>query len=181
MISQYDKIAAWFDAHRSRKFFEKKYLEQISSSLDPHAKILDLGCGMGEPIFKFLVEKRFDVTGLDGSAKLLELARERFPAHRFIHQDIRNLKLSEKYDAIIAWHVLFHLKPNEQRDVFQLIKQHLASNGVFLFTTGFEAGELWSENEGENLYHASLSIDQYKLAHKIEDKVKDFIRVTSFF
>ena len=58
--------------------------------------------------------------------------------------------------------------------------QHLNDGGILMFTTGSEAGEIWSDNGGENLYHASLSPDEYKqllkehvfelIDYKINDK-----------
>ena len=47
VYKSYEKIVNWFDEHRSRKLFEKPYLDMIISYLKPGSKILDLGCGMG--------------------------------------------------------------------------------------------------------------------------------------
>ena len=46
--------------------------------------------------------------------------------------------------------------------MFNTFVQHLNDGGILMFTTGSEAGEIWSDNGGENLYHASLSSDEYK-------------------
>lgn len=64
--------------------------------------------------------------------------------------------------------------------MFAIFTEHLQPQGILLFTTGHEAGEVWSDNGGENLYHASLSSDEYKallkqhgfelLLHTVEDK-----------
>ena len=35
-------------------------------------------------------------------------------------------------------------------------------SGLLLFTSDANEGEIWTNNGGENLYHASLSIDEYK-------------------
>ncbi len=31
-----------------------------------------------------------------------------------------------------------------------------------MFTSGPQSGEVWSDNGGKNLYHSSLSTDEYK-------------------
>ena len=46
--------------------------------------------------------------------------------------------------------------------MFKTFKSHLGKGGVLMFTSGQELGEVWSNNGGEDLYHASLSPDEYK-------------------
>ena len=55
--------------------------------------------------------------------------------------------------------------------MFGIFESHLKSNGVLLFTAGPQAGEIWSDNGGELLYHASLSEEGYRellKQHKFE-------------
>jgi len=158
----YDTIARWFDEHRSRDLFEKPYLDEIISHLKPGAKILDLGCGMGEPIAQYFIERSFDLTGIDGSKKLIDLAKKRFPNNRFIIGDMRKIDLNEKFDCLIAWNSMFHLSQEDQREMFDLFSSHLKPGAMLAFTTGSKHGEEWSDNGGENLYHASLSLNEYK-------------------
>ena len=75
VYKDYEKIADWFDKHRSRELFEKKYLDQVVSYLKPNPKILDLGSGMGEPIAQYFIEQGFKVVGVDGSLQLITLAQ----------------------------------------------------------------------------------------------------------
>lgn len=159
----YDKIAKWFDAHRSRELFEKAWLDQAIALLPKHPSVLDLGCGMGEPIIPYLLKNGFKVTGVDGSAELLSLAKGRYPEVEFILSDMRGLSLMKQYDMVIAWHSFFHLTQDDQRLMFTLFASHLKPGGVLLFTSGEEAGEIWGENGGEPLYHASLSQEDYKM------------------
>jgi 2-polyprenyl-3-methyl-5-hydroxy-6-metoxy-1,4-benzoquinol methylase len=162
VYKNYEKIADWFDKHRSRKFFEKSYLDKVISYLQPGATILDLGCGMGEPIAQYFIEQGFDLTGIDGSSKLIGFAQQRFPSTTWMIEDMRHIKLLQKFDCLIVWHSLFHLPADDQRKMFAIFADHLMQNGMLLFTSGHEAGEVWSDNGGENLYHASLSADEYE-------------------
>ena len=50
VYKSYDKMFNQFDEQRSQDLFEKPYLELAISYLKHDAKILDLGCGMGQPI-----------------------------------------------------------------------------------------------------------------------------------
>lgn len=159
-------------------------LGSISSYLTYHLKpmsnILDIGCGMGEAIDKYFLDQNFNVTGIDGCSKFIEMASRRVPQGKFMLSDMRELELNQKFDAIIAWNSIFHLSEDNQRQMFNVFTSHLNDGGILMFTTGSEAGEIWSDNGGENLYHASLSPDEYKqllkkygfesIDYKINDK-----------
>lgn len=162
----YEKIAHWFSENRSKTLFEKPWLDKVINRLKPQAKILDLGCGTGVPIGKYFKENNFHVTGVDSSSEMLKLARKHDSNGVFIQGDMRELSLNEKFDAIIAWHSFFHLNQEEQRKMFIIFAHHLNDNGILIFTSGEEEGEVWGENGGQMLYHSSLSQDEYKFLLK---------------
>ncbi len=158
----YDKIASWFDENRSRALIEKHYLDFFTSFLKPNAAILDLGCGTGEPIFHFLIEKGYKVIGVDASRAMVAIAQKRFPESCFYICDMRDLTLNETFDAIIAWHSFFHLPPDDQRLMFKKFAQHMKPDGILMYTSGPKYTEVWSDNAGEQLYHASLDAEEYR-------------------
>lgn len=162
VAAAYDRIAGWFDRTRTRALIEQPYLDYLTRELKEGACILDLGCGTGEPLLRYLVERQFDVLGVDASAAMIAIARTRFPATRFEVGDMRELNLSGKFDAVVAWHSLFHLAPGDQRAMFETLARILAPGGLLMFTSGSEEGEVWSENGGEALYHASLDTAEYR-------------------
>lgn len=176
----YEHIVDWFDEHRSKTLFEKPYLDLAISYLKSGAKILDLGCGMGDPIAKYFVDRGYQLTGIDGSAKMIALAKKRVPQASFLVGDMRKCDLKEKFDCIIAWHSFFHLPPDDQRAMFTIFQKHINPGGILMFTSGPDAGEVWGDNGGQNLYHASLSTAEYReilakhqfevIKHVIEDK-----------
>jgi len=162
VTAAYDRIAHWFDRNRTRALIERPYLDALTRALRPQATILDLGCGSGEPILRFLVERAFEVTGVDASGAMLEIARSRFPASAFVLGDMRDVAFDERFDAVVAWHSLFHLPPADQRAMFRRFAALLRPGGLLMFTSGTAHGESWSENGGEALYHASLDLDEYR-------------------
>lgn len=176
----YDKVATWFDDNRSRAFYEKKYLDNVIELLPRRATILDLGCGMGEPIAQYFIQEGYQLTGVDGSQNLIDLAKQRLPEGQFLVGDMRTISLYQKFDCVVAWHSFFHLPPDDQRKMFETFKQCLKFDGVLLLTTGPSKSEVWSNNGGIDMYHASLSSQEYKrllqqhgfelILHVVKDK-----------
>jgi 2-polyprenyl-3-methyl-5-hydroxy-6-metoxy-1,4-benzoquinol methylase len=158
----YDRIAEWFDSTRTRALIEQPYLDALVQVLQPGASILDLGCGSGEPILRFLVEQGFAVTGVDASEAMIALATPRFPDARLLVDDMRTVEFDRRFDAVIAWHSLFHLSHADQRRMFAGFAQLLNPHGILMFTSGSAHGETWSDNGGEMLYHASLDAAEYR-------------------
>ena len=47
----------------------------FSDKIIPEGDILDIGCGTGYPLTHYLIEKKFKVTGIDASEKMIEIAQ----------------------------------------------------------------------------------------------------------
>ena len=161
-IAIYEKHAEAWDQHRPRSLLEKSWLNKFIQPLTPGASVLDVGCGAGEPISRYLVEQGFSVTGVDASQAMIEICKSRFSNEAWMVMDMRELALEKQFDGIIAWDSFFHLKPDEQRRTLRLFLQHLRPGGTLLLTVGHEAGEVLGKVEGEEVYHASLSPEEYK-------------------
>lgn len=123
--------------------------------------MLDLGCGSGQPVARYLIEAGLAVTGVDASAQMLALCRSRFPEQTWIHADMRTLRLDRQYAGILAWNSYFHLKPDDQRRMFPVFQRHAAPGALLMFTSGTSLGEALGEFQGETLYHASLDPKEY--------------------
>ena len=163
VYESYNKIGEWFDSQRSQDLrMEEKYLKKLMDKIPAKGRILDLGCGSGRPIAEFLLKKGFSVKGIDGSQQMVELAKKYVPAIEPEVQDMRALKLNDLFDGIIMWHSSFHLPAADQRLLIPQLVNFLNAKGCLLFTSGPDAGEAWGENNGENLYHASLSQAEYR-------------------
>lgn len=161
-IDIYRRHAAAFDRQRLRALHERGWLDRFLALMPDGASVLDLGCGMGEPIARYLIERGCRVTGVDTSAPLLELCRARFPGHGWIEADMRGLALGERFDGILAWDSFFFLPPDQQRAMFPVFAAHARPGAALLFTSGPAAGEAYGLFEGETLYHASLDPGEYR-------------------
>jgi cyclopropane fatty-acyl-phospholipid synthase-like methyltransferase len=129
IIGLYQRHAADWDRQRGRDLFEKPWLDRFLALLPPGASILDIGCGSGEPITRYFVEKGYDVTGADSSAALIAICKSRFPEQNWLVADMRKLSLERHFDGILAWDSFFHLCPEDQGIMFPIFRRHAAPGG----------------------------------------------------
>lgn len=162
VVGTYRRHFRAFDRTRSRNLFEKIWLDRFLETMSSHPSVLDIGCGMGEPIARYLIEQGCLVTGIDSSPGMLSLCRERFANHEWIEADMRQLDLGRRFEGVIAFDSFFFLTQAQQRAMFSVFAAHAAPDAVLLFTSGPEAGERYGEFEGEPLHHASLSPAEYR-------------------
>lgn len=157
----YQQNAAAYDAERSRALFEARWLARFTACLPAAGRVLDLGCGTGEPIARWFIAEGFRVTGVDFADAMLDIARTRWPDGDWRQGDMREFDLGETFDGIIAWNSFFHLTVEEQRQVIQRMARHLTVGGSLLFTVGPDQGERSGRVAGKAVYHASLSPAEY--------------------
>ncbi|HEX4735951.1 MAG TPA: class I SAM-dependent methyltransferase [Allosphingosinicella sp.] len=167
IIGLYEENAAAWDRQRGnrggdREPFEKPWLDRFLGLLPETPEVLDIGCGMAEPIAAYLIGRGARITGIDSSPSLIALCRERFPEHRWIVEDMRALDLGRAFDGLLAWHSFFHLHPDHQRPMFARFAAHSRPGAALMFTSGPEEGESLGSWQGEPLYHGSLSPEEYR-------------------
>ncbi|WP_340151540.1 class I SAM-dependent methyltransferase [uncultured Sneathiella sp.] len=158
----YERNAARFDAERAKILFEKKWIDCFLGFVPEAGHVLDLGCGSGEPIAGYIIGKGYKLTGVDASAAMLRLAREKFPNGDWRKMDMRALDLPELFHGILGWNSFFHLTRDEQRAVLPKLMAHLAPSAVLMLTVGPEEGEVTGQVGDDTVYHASLSREEYR-------------------
>jgi cyclopropane fatty-acyl-phospholipid synthase-like methyltransferase len=145
----YDRIAeAWQRSRSGDAFAERTLVDRLVAPLPPGARILDLGCGGGEPIGRYLGTWGFDLTGVDLSPRLLALARRVVPTGTFLQGDMRTISLDGDFDAVVAWDSVFHLPRGDHGPLFRRMHRWLRPKGRLLLSIGGsdEAGftsEMW--------------------------------------
>ncbi len=179
IIDLYERHAQSWDEDRGRSLFERPWLDRFRAFVQQGGSLLDVGCGSGEPIAHYFVERGHPVTGVDASPSLIALCRTRFPHQTWTVCDMRAMDLGAEFDGIVAWDSFFHLDPAAQRSMFARFRQHAKPGAPLLFTSGPDSGEAIGSFNGEALYHASLSAAEYEallaangfevLAHVVED------------
>ena len=158
----YNNNAQAFDQQRSKSLFEKKWLDRLIAKVPLGSTILDVGCGSGDPIASYLMDRGMLLTGIDFAPNMLALARQRFPDAEWIEQDLLSLSLECRFDALVVWNSFFHLRPEVQEEGFRALDKHLQHQGWLLMTVGDRHGEVCGWVNGQEVYHASLSPQAYR-------------------
>ena len=180
IIDLYDRHARDYVADRQREVGnERAWLDQFTALLRQGSSILDIGCGSGEPVARYLIDQGFVVEGVDSSPTLIGFCRERFPQQSWHVADMRTLALKRTYNGLLAWDSFFHLSHDAQSRMFPVFKRHASPNAALMFTSGTSHGEAIGSYRGEPLYHASLAAEEYRallnangfrvVAHVVED------------
>lgn len=110
-------------------------LEDLASLVPQGAAVLDLGCGAGVPVTRWLADRGFAVTGVDVSARQLDLARSNVPTATFIKSDMTDLAFAPyTFDAVVAFHSIIHVPRAEHPALLASIHRWLKPEGIFLAT-----------------------------------------------
>lgn len=116
----YDKIAEdWHKDHSDDDWWIDG-TDTFAKMLQKDAEVLDVGCGGGTKS-KYLTGKGFNVTGIDFSKSMVEIAKREVPQGEFHVLDMRNvLDLGKEFDGVFAQASLLHIPKS---DVLSVIKK----------------------------------------------------------
>lgn len=160
--SVYQNRARQFDQERSRSLMEKTWLDRFLNGLPAGGSVLDLGCGCGEPIGAYLIDRGFNLVGVDYAPAMIDLARQRFPDQKWLVHDMRQPVDAPPFDGVLSWNGFFHLSPDEQIQTLPLVAASVKTGGNFMLTVGHNHGEVTGTVAGETVYHASLDPAHYR-------------------
>jgi 2-polyprenyl-3-methyl-5-hydroxy-6-metoxy-1,4-benzoquinol methylase len=120
------RVAQRYDEERFRSLsgrafdaLEKSFVRRAFRDVPRHAQVLDLPCGTGR-LAECLLEEGFEVTGIDISPAMLEVARRKLERYgtRFHARvgDVRTLAGQDerRYDVALCARVLMHFPLEEQ-------------------------------------------------------------------
>jgi len=142
MQKPYDLIAdQWHTHKRAPGYIEHvlRYVDRVLEGLPAGAKVLDLGCGTGEPVAKHIVERGFSVTGVDESSEMLKFARQTVPEAELIHADIVTVELTDTFDAAVAWDSMFHVAREHHAAIYRKLANALREGAGVLLSVGGSA------------------------------------------
>ena len=142
------KISRWegegMDEDTRRQFCDFANMA-VTLALPTGSCILDVGCGSGW-LSEYFARLGYQVTGIDISPKLIEMARERLQnvpygvdqetplRHRFLVHDIERGPLDETFDAIICYDALHHFE--DELSVLRNLAAMLEDGGTLFVLEG---------------------------------------------
>lgn len=139
MENSYDRIAEqWHANFRGQPYIDKVlgYADRILDGLPPRARVLDLGCGTGNPIAKHIIERGFSVVAIDQSKEMLKIAKTVIPEAELIYGDMIETQLPGKLSAVVAWDSIFHVGRKYHSGIYRKISDALEIGGKLLLSTG---------------------------------------------
>jgi SAM-dependent methyltransferase len=135
IIDHYERHARDWDADRNRyadPWNDKPWHDRFVAALPRgEVTVLDLGCGSGSPVAKYMAEDRGRLV-----PNAYFVCRERVPDHEWLVGDIRLLQLPRRFDGILAWDSFFHLTPDDQLRMFDVFARHAAPSAALMFNSG---------------------------------------------
>ena len=142
MHKSYDLIAEQWQAGRQVSWYIEHvspYVDRILEGLPDSARVLDLGCGTGQPIAKYIVERGFRVTGVDESEQMLKFARKTVPEAELIQADMVTVELNDTFDAAVAWDSMFHVERKYHAAIYRKLANALRAGARLLLSVGGSA------------------------------------------
>ena len=163
----YDAFAKTYEENRGQ-FDMSDILDGFYSTLKPeNGKLLDLGCGAGEPVARYFTDHNWSVVGVDFSEQMIQLASKYVPEMQLMHADISEVDFeSTQFDAIIASYSLFHISVDKHKDILKKFDKWLCPNGKALFTyaaeeyTGSTTFDGYKNFMGQALYYSHKNPDE---------------------
>jgi SAM-dependent methyltransferase len=139
-MTSYEVLAPFYDATQGDRAEHAAYLRSLIEKHHPRAEtVLELACGTGS-ILKQL-QPHYEVTGLDRSERMLEVAGEKVPGVRLVHGDMTQTRLDEQFDVVLCvYDSINHLLHfAEWEALFDRAREHLHDRGVFIFDINTES------------------------------------------
>ena len=165
----YEAVASLFIAGRGRNNsgVGASVVADWSQTLECGATILDLGCGTGVPISQVLIERGFNVDGVDASPTIVAAFRARFPAVPVECAAVEDSNLfGRTFDGVVAWGLFFLLDVEVQRRLIAKIAGVLRNEGRLLFTAPSQSCSWRDAMTGRT--SISLGQEAYRKALKAE-------------
>jgi len=134
----YDRIAQLYHRRRIDRFWTvAPDIEALSARIVPGSTILDVGCGTGY-IASMLEDKGFKVTGIDISAKMLELATASAPHSTFLKMDMKRLDFPrESFDCVLCLYSIIHVPRRYHLEILKGFHRVLKAKGLLAIHMGW--------------------------------------------
>ncbi|CAN5774185.1 hypothetical protein BH18ACT13_BH18ACT13_19640 [soil metagenome] len=133
-MTTYEVFAPFYDRVMGDRGREGTYLRELIQKHCPEAAtVLELACGTGAILEQ--LHSRYEVSGLDASQQMLDIAAQKVPQARLFREDMTRFALDEAFDVVLCvFDSINHLVEfAEWKAVFERAHEHLTDRGIFVF------------------------------------------------
>jgi SAM-dependent methyltransferase len=123
-----DRLRDWFD--ETAGDVRRAFIAEIFARVPQGSDVLELGCGAGVDATELARGRCY--TGVDLSATMISLARERAPSGTFVQGDLAEVAFPPRsFDAVVSLYVFGHVPVAEHVPAFRHVFDWLRPGGVF--------------------------------------------------
>lgn len=163
VASSYDQIAREYHGSRLAKTDASiAFLDGLAQHWPTEGTVLDLGCGGGCPVAKYFYDRGLDVTGVDVSVAMLELARNAMPKGTFIQADMATVELArDSFNLVLSFFAIIHVPRSKHAHLFAKMRGWLRPGGLLFVTLGVEDREakVVQDWRGQPMYWSHFDAD----------------------
>ncbi len=141
-MAAYERFAAFYDVVMDDPGPRAARVDDAIARLHPEARtLLELGCGTGSILARLVTSA--DLTGLDRSPEMLQIAAAKVPGARLVEGDMASFDLGSRFDVIacVFDSVNHLLDVGSWASLFACVHAHLADGGLFVLDVN-TVGEL---------------------------------------
>jgi cyclopropane fatty-acyl-phospholipid synthase-like methyltransferase len=109
-------------------------IDQALDLLEPNSRVLDVGCGTGKPVSYRLAEVGHDVTGIDISQNMIDIASRQVKG-AFKKVDMTKYQPATKVNCIFAIFSLFNLSRSQTHSMVSKFFEWLGPGGRLVLAT----------------------------------------------
>ena len=162
----YDELADWWPVFSDREEYRREVVHfgrVLRESVRPAPRtLLELGSGGGSSALH--LKKRFAMTLVDISPRMLAVSRKVNPDVEHVEGDIRTVRLGRTFDAVYVHDAICHM--TTETDLLAVMRtayEHCRPGGVALFVPDFvkETFEEGVDNGGSDSEHGSVRFLQW--------------------
>ena len=134
-MEKLDRIAADYHTNESipdihiENLCQEYFIEWLLQQIAVGSRVLELGYGDGI-VTAALVKSGCELTVLEGSATLVDRARQAHPTVNCVHSLFEDFRADRAYDVILASHVLEHV--DDPQAILRLISSWLVETGKII-------------------------------------------------
>ncbi|MCW4049544.1 MAG: methyltransferase domain-containing protein [Candidatus Bathyarchaeota archaeon] len=139
----------------------------FTAKLPEKGKVLDLGCGTGLPYARYLVERGFDVLGVDLSEEMVKVAFKNVPEASFVQLSMNEITYRDEFDGVMSSFSMLLLPPDLFKETASRIYSALVAGGYFYLSLNEPAS--LSDDPDSEVFVNIMGQDMYSRAYTVEE------------